>query len=398
MKIEKTILLKYEGNEKEPVIPIEVTEIGNEAFAECTEITTIVIPENVRVIGERAFAGCTNLKEVYLTSAVEIGEQAFIDCVSIEMIYVPYKSEFKKNTFENCKGLRRFYRWDRLYINITWTNGTGNRSVGYKTFPYLMSEILPDCLSIRCNDILLDKNRKYLKELVCFTEKREEMYRKYYPESNRCKTIYDEYDYSLSEGKKITVIGLGKVGCRIVKTASSHISSDEAYCVGINTVVDDQNFAGLPQKISLFEYNYDNCHCCGFTSLGILEEVIPDAVTYLHKYLPVIKNSRKILIAGDAANIVVNAMSQMIARIASFYEIPVRVFLTEPFFAGRMIFRNGGEETLMNMRDMIGEENVITDGLIYFDAKLYDLWSFQNMKSEEITKRLLAAFSEEGIR
>ncbi|MBR5045003.1 MAG: leucine-rich repeat protein, partial [Clostridia bacterium] len=59
--IENGVLKKYSGKSDEVVIPAGVTSIGGGAFADCTELTSVVIGDNVEVIGTEAFANCSNL-------------------------------------------------------------------------------------------------------------------------------------------------------------------------------------------------------------------------------------------------------------------------------------------------------------------------------------------------
>ena len=57
--------LKLNGSEiKDLVIPNNITEIKNYAFAGCIGLTSVTIPNSVTSIGERAFYGCDNLKIV----------------------------------------------------------------------------------------------------------------------------------------------------------------------------------------------------------------------------------------------------------------------------------------------------------------------------------------------
>ncbi|WP_462257483.1 leucine-rich repeat protein, partial [Ruminococcus champanellensis] len=41
-----------------------VTEIGNEAFSNCTALTEIVLPDSIETIGEAAFYNCSSLTSV----------------------------------------------------------------------------------------------------------------------------------------------------------------------------------------------------------------------------------------------------------------------------------------------------------------------------------------------
>ena len=58
----KTILLKYVGNDSEVVVPGTVTNISANAFKGSKEMTKITIPASVVNIGENAFSDCWNLE------------------------------------------------------------------------------------------------------------------------------------------------------------------------------------------------------------------------------------------------------------------------------------------------------------------------------------------------
>jgi len=66
-----------------------VTSIGNSAFFDCTQISSVTIPNTVTNIGEGAFYGCTSMNGVTIGSGVaSIGEEPFEDCTSLFLITV----------------------------------------------------------------------------------------------------------------------------------------------------------------------------------------------------------------------------------------------------------------------------------------------------------------------
>ncbi|MBR5595445.1 MAG: leucine-rich repeat protein [Alistipes sp.] len=67
----------------------EVTTIGEWAFAQCDNLTSITIPDSVTTIGECAFQGCSSLTSVAIGDSITtIGERAFMDCSSLTSVTI----------------------------------------------------------------------------------------------------------------------------------------------------------------------------------------------------------------------------------------------------------------------------------------------------------------------
>jgi hypothetical protein len=82
----------YSGKRKNVVIPAEidgepVTAIEAHAFADNTDISSVVIPEGVTDIGDFAFANCAALKSVTLSASIKtIGDGAFLHCAGLAAV------------------------------------------------------------------------------------------------------------------------------------------------------------------------------------------------------------------------------------------------------------------------------------------------------------------------
>ena len=65
---DKSKLIKYPDGKinKQCIIPDNVTDIGEYAFAACSSLTSITIPNSVTIIGFGAFNGCTNLQNLLI--------------------------------------------------------------------------------------------------------------------------------------------------------------------------------------------------------------------------------------------------------------------------------------------------------------------------------------------
>lgn len=79
--IKDSILILYQGEDTNVVIPKDVLEIGENAFINATHVINVEIPYGLYSIGENAFSGCNNLLTIRIPSSVEIiGKNAFLGC------------------------------------------------------------------------------------------------------------------------------------------------------------------------------------------------------------------------------------------------------------------------------------------------------------------------------
>ena len=97
--------------------------IPNNAFANCTNITTIVLPEGLKTIGDRAFYRSGITKIDIPSSVNRIGQYAFSNCSSLDGVYITDISKWMAIDYDSGFG---YYNYgnpleyaENLYLNGT---------------------------------------------------------------------------------------------------------------------------------------------------------------------------------------------------------------------------------------------------------------------------------------
>ena len=88
-----------------------VTSIGDEAFYECTGLTSVTIGNSVTSIGSYAFFGCTGLTSIDIPNSVtSIGDNAFAYCSGLTSIDIPNSvTTIGDEAFDHCSNLNDVY-------------------------------------------------------------------------------------------------------------------------------------------------------------------------------------------------------------------------------------------------------------------------------------------------
>lgn len=92
---------------KNTIVPSSVTTIGDGAFSNCADLTSISLPEQLTSIGNYAFYGCSGLASINIPSSVtSIGNGAFCECSGLISVTIPSMvSVINEFTFTGCSGL-----------------------------------------------------------------------------------------------------------------------------------------------------------------------------------------------------------------------------------------------------------------------------------------------------
>ena len=90
MYVGRNLLCHSGVNTKEVIIGNSITEISDNMFSGCSDLTSITIPDNVTSIGMDAFENCSGLTSITIPDNVtSIGGGAFAYCSGLTSITIP---------------------------------------------------------------------------------------------------------------------------------------------------------------------------------------------------------------------------------------------------------------------------------------------------------------------
>jgi len=119
-------------------LPEGLTYVGDKAFFDCTNLTSIKLPSTVTAVGEAAFCQCYNVTMLSLNEGlISIGRSAFECCEGLYDLRLPESLTILGNhAFYRCTGLR----YVRVSENVT--------SMGSGVFSYCESLIRADIYAL----------------------------------------------------------------------------------------------------------------------------------------------------------------------------------------------------------------------------------------------------------
>ena len=147
-QIEDGVLVRYNGDAREVIVPEGVTSIGDGAFGDCSNLTSIKLPEGVTSIGVKAFGRCSSLTSIELPEGVtSIGDNAFDSCSSLTSIELPESvTSIGSYAFSFCSSLTSIELPEgvtSIGIHVFYNSGLTSINVASQNSKYANYE---DCL------------------------------------------------------------------------------------------------------------------------------------------------------------------------------------------------------------------------------------------------------------
>ena len=101
------VLTAYSGEAASVEIPAGVTQIGDNAFSNCSQLKRVTLPDGVTGIGQMAFNACEQLVRINFPQSLQtIDDWAFQGCIGLTAVSLPSGlTSLGEGAFSWCQGL-----------------------------------------------------------------------------------------------------------------------------------------------------------------------------------------------------------------------------------------------------------------------------------------------------
>lgn len=142
--IGNNVLIRYNGEYEDAVVPYGVLQIAHGAFKNSDELMSLTISDGIKVLDGGILDGCSGLKDIYLPESVEkIEKDAFGSCKALRCIVLPAKDIEAEAGFLQGIMLEEFIMPDGITVL-----GEGlfyNASIERLTIPNTVRKISKNC-------------------------------------------------------------------------------------------------------------------------------------------------------------------------------------------------------------------------------------------------------------
>lgn len=194
-------------------LPNSLLSIGDQCFAVCSGLTSIMLPNSITSLGDQCFYGCSGLTNItFSNSIISIGEKCFASCTNLMKIRCQWESLDKVSA--DADAFYGIFSEAKLYVP-RGTTAIYKAKDPWNKFKYIVEDDPSAINLVKQRRIMVQSNNGFLSVSGLNNQEMVSLYNVFGVKLNSAKAISGIATFNVNTTDKIVIIKIGEESIKV---------------------------------------------------------------------------------------------------------------------------------------------------------------------------------------